>query len=172
MTDIDLSLSPWDRLARLAPPGTNADDLQSAASRWSLTADVYNAAADLWEDKLMSIDMGPDVNEQDPSDYKTMGPITQIRQDGITLSFAVSTQSGNTQAARRSQAIQIRTIVRRLRARGKPHSPLVHSPKYNPWRNMPRCTCWCHSYVPDGMIPDDVALAECGCPCDTIIVVD
>jgi len=188
MTDIDLTLSPWDRLAKLAPPGTNVVDLQEAASRWSLTADVYAAAADIWEDKLMTIDNAPDVNTQDPSDLATMGGISRVRQDGILIDFAVSATFGNTQAARRSQSIQIKTIIRRLRAKAKPHSPLVHSQRYNPWRNMPRCMCFCHNAngVPNTSFNcDDDGYSwttdsgsvygpdtQCSCTCGQFIIID
>lgn len=147
---VDLTLEPWPRLAKLAPPDTDLADLQIAADRWAVTADVYNAAADIWEEKLLSIDLGPDPNPVfDPDNPLASGRISSMAQDGLSVSFAQSTQDGNTQNSRRSQAIQIRGIVRGLRAKGKPHSPLVHSRDYNPWVNT--------------SMPQD---------CDTIIVVD
>lgn len=135
---VDLSQEPWPRLSKLAPPETPTSEQQIAADRWALTADVYNAAADLWEDKLMGINLGPDENPTfDPNNPLASGRVSSISQDGISVAFAQSTQDGNTQNARRSQAIQIRAIIRGLRAKGKPHSPLVHSREYNPWTNTP-----------------------------------
>lgn len=134
----DLSLEPWPRLTRLAPPGTPTSELQIAADRWAVTADVYGAAADLWEEKLLSIDLGPDDNPSfDPADPLASGRVSSMSQDGLSVSFAQSTQDGNTQNARRSQAIQIRAIVRGLRAKQKPYSPVAHSKDYNPWKNTP-----------------------------------
>ncbi len=165
MSTIDLTLAPWDRLAKLAPPGTHQDDLQSSAARWSLTADIYNAAADLWEEKLFAIDLSPDESfSVDPINPLASGHVSRISQDGISVEYSVSVQGGNSQNARRSQANQILKIIRTLRAKGKPYSPLVHSPKYNPWRNVPRCTCWCHG--------DGVVDTACSCSCDTFVVVD
>lgn len=135
---VDLSIEPWPRLVKLAPPGTSTPDLQTAADRWAVTADVYNAAADVWEEKLLAIDLGPDPDPVfDPNNPLASGRVSAMAQDGLSVSFAQSTQDGNTQNSRRSQAIQIRATVRRLRAKGKPHSPLVHSRDYNPWLNTP-----------------------------------
>lgn len=182
MTTIDLSLSPWDRLAKLAPPGTHADDLQSAAGRWSLTADVYNAAADLWEEKLLGIDLSPDPNlTVDTNNPLASGHVSSIMQDGIRVEYSVSVQGGNSQNARRSQANQILKIVRTLRAKGKPYSPLVHSKRYNPWRNMPVCRCWCHNAngVPNTSFDQDETDnwwveggQGCACSCGQFIIID
>lgn len=128
---IDLTIEPWQRLAKLAPPGTSEGDLQVAAQRWAITADVYAAAADLWEEMLLTIDFSPDEERT----LENPGPVSAVSQDGIRVDYAVSNQSGNTQNARRSQSIQIRTMVRRLRAKAKPYTPLVHSTDYNPWVN-------------------------------------
>lgn len=132
---VDLTMVPWDRLARLAPPGTAQEDLQSAADRWALTADVYGAAADLWEEKLLAIDLSPDTPQAFDPANPLAGKVSGITQDGIRIEYAVSNQAGDTQNSRRSQVIQIRAIVRSLRAKSKPHSPLIHSRDYNPWRN-------------------------------------
>jgi hypothetical protein len=123
----------------LAPPGTNVVELQEAADRWGVTADVYNAAADLWEDKLNSIDLSPDPDEVSTPDAPS-GKVASIAQDGISITYAQSGKTGNTQAARLSQVAQIKNIIRGYRAKGKPHSPLVHRVDYNPWRNMAPCT--------------------------------
>ncbi len=136
---VDLAIEPWPRLARLAPPGTNVVELQEAADRWGVTADVYNAAADLWEDKLNSIDLSPDPDEVSTPDAPS-GKVASIAQDGISITYAQSGKTGNTQAARLSQVAQIKNIIRGYRAKGKPHSPLVHRVDYNPWRNMAPCT--------------------------------
>lgn len=132
---VDLTMVPWDRLAKLAPPGTPVEELQVAADRWAITADVYGAAADLWEEKLLSIDLSPDPPTPFDPANPLAGKISGITQDGIRIEYAVSNQAGDTQNSRRSQVIQIRAIVRSLRAKSKPHSPLVHSRDYNPWKN-------------------------------------
>lgn len=141
---VDLTIGPWDRLARLAPPDTNTTDLQSAANRWALNADVYNAAADLWEDATMLIDSAPDETEQD-----TERVVNRVSQDGITVEYATDALAGNNQSSRIAQRAQMLATVRRLRARGKPTSPKVHDTDYDPWRNVPQ--------------PDD---------CEIIVVVD
>lgn len=156
---IDLSVTPWDRLAKLAPPSTPTNDLQTAAQRWAITADVYGAAADLWEEKLMGIDLGPDPDSTfDANNPMSGGRVQSVSQDGISINFAVSALSGETQTSRLAQASQIRGIIRGLRAKQKPHSPLIHSRDYNPWLNRRRCTCY-----GDG---------TCGYCCETIVVVD
>lgn len=135
---VDLSLEPWPRLAKLAPPGTPASELQIAADRWAVTADVYGAAADLWEEKLLAIDLAPDPDPVfDPDNPLGSGRISSISQDGISVNFAQSKVAGDNQNARRSQVIQIRAIIRGLRAKTKAHSPLVHRVDYNPWVNTP-----------------------------------
>ncbi len=135
---VDMSISPWTRLAKLAPPGTPIDELQEAADRWAINADVYGAAADLWEELLISIDLSPDPDpEFDPAEPLAGGRVSSVTQDGISVNFAVSNQGGNTQNSRRSQAIQVRSIIRSLRAKMKPNSPLVHNREYNPWTNTP-----------------------------------
>ncbi len=133
---VDLTIEPWPRLARLAPPGTSTPDIQAAADRWGVAADLYNAAADLWEDKLVGIDLDPDPDEASTPDAPT-GRVASVAQDGISVTYAQSTKSGNTQTARIAQVAQIKAIIRQFRAKGKPHSPLVHRTDYNPWRNRP-----------------------------------
>lgn len=125
---VDLTTVPWDRLAKLAPPGTNSADIQAAADRWATNADVYNAAADLWEELLFTVDIAPDANPE-PADRV----VNKISQDGITVEYASDPLAGNNQSTRVAQAAQIRQRVRQLRSRGKPTSPLVHSDEYNPW---------------------------------------
>lgn len=125
---VDLTTVPWNRLAMLAPVGTSSDALQAAATRWALTADVYAAAADLWEELLFTIDISPDPTPA-PADRK----VQSVSQDGISVTYADESLTGNNQSTRIAQAAQIRQRVRQLRARSKPSSPLVHNTKYNPW---------------------------------------
>ena len=156
---VDLTLVPWDRLAKLAPPQTPSDDLQAAADRWAVTADVYAAAADLWEEKLLTIDPGPDnAPVVNPSDLLGSGVISSISQDGISINYAVSVRAGNTQNARLSQINQINKIIRGLRAKSKPNSPLMHTRDYNPWTGRRFCQC--------------LEGETCSYCCDTVIVVD
>lgn len=156
---VDLTLVPWDRLAKLAPPLTPLSDLQAAADRWAVTADVYAAAADLWEDKLVTIDTGPDdAPVVDPANPLAGAAVSSISQDGISINYAVSVRAGNSQNARLSQINQITRMVKYLRSKSKPHSPLMHSRDYNPWTGRRCCTCL------DG--------ETCDFCCDTIIVVE
>jgi hypothetical protein len=133
---IDLTLVPWDRLAKLAPPGTEESDLQAAATRHSTRTDVYAAAADLWEEAALAIDLKPDTEAH--------GPIrtNKISQDGITVEYASDPLNGDSQSTRHAQFAQYMSNARRLRKRSKPSSPLVHSTDYNPWINtaMPQDT--------------------------------
>lgn len=82
----DMTVEPWVRLAKLAPPGTDPNELQAAADRYALTADMYAACADLWEEKAMTVDMSPPIIADEP----TLTAET-IAQDGITVqrSYAV-----------------------------------------------------------------------------------
>jgi hypothetical protein len=127
---VDLTMIPWNRLAKLAPPGTNEADLQIAAENWALNADVYNAAADLWEEKALGIDV---TNEDESS--VSVGAISSVSQDGISVTYANDALAGNGLSSRISQVGQMMATVRRLRAKGKPTSPLVHNEDYNPWLN-------------------------------------
>lgn len=139
---VDLTMVPWNRLAKLAPPGTIEVDLQAAADRWSLNTDIYNAAADLWEDAALMaaliIDLAPDPSSD--ADAGT-GKISSITQDGISVTYASDALAGDNQSSRSAQYGAMMATVRRLRARGKPTSPLVHDPKYNPWLNTERPQC-------------------------------
>lgn len=126
----DLTVVPWDRLAKLAPPATTGADLQTAADRYALTADVYRAAADLWEDAAMQIDLEPDANPEPGA----AGTVKSVAQDGINVTYA-DTPVTNTQAARISQYGRYMSTARSLRARSKVKAPLVHSEDYDPWRN-------------------------------------
>ena len=127
---VDLTTVPWNRLAKLAPPGTNSEDLQEAADRWALRADVYNAAADLWEEKALAIDTTPEAAPEPGA-----ASVSSVSQDGISVTYANDALAGNGLTARIAQRGQCLAAVRRLRAKGKPTSPVVHSADYNPWLN-------------------------------------
>ncbi len=124
----DLGIPPWDRLARLAPPETSEADLQAAAERWAVTADLYAAAGDLWEEFALSIDTSPDT--VDPDAPKT---VQSVSQDGVSVTYATDALAGNNQSTRIAQYQQAMNKVRLLRSRSKPHSPLMHDRRYNPW---------------------------------------
>ena len=124
---VDLSLVPWDRLAKLAPPSTNEVQLQEAADRWALTADVYNAAADLWEEAALGVDVTTTTVEGETP------AVSSVSQDGISVTYASDPLAGNGLSARVASRGQMLATARRLRARGKPSSPLVHDPDYDAW---------------------------------------
>lgn len=124
---VDLTTKPWNRLSKLAPPATPADDLQEAADRWALRADVYAAAADLWEEQALAID----ITTQDTPDATQA--VSSVSQDGISVTYASDALSGNGLSARIAARGQMLSNARRLRARSKPTSPLVHDPDYDPW---------------------------------------
>lgn len=132
---IDLTLVPWDRLAKLAPPGTTEADLQAAATRHSVLTDIYAAAADLWEEAALLIDLAPDESSGEAEGTR---PINKISQDGITVEYASDPLNSNSQSTRHAQFAQYMANARRMRKRAKPSSPLVHDPDYNPWVNTPR----------------------------------
>lgn len=141
----DLTIGPWDRLAKLSPPGVKLDDLQAAADRHALRADLYAALADLWEEAAMCINLAPDENPTTTGDRV----VNKVSQDGITVEYA-SDPLTNTQTSRSAQHAQYMAMARRMRAKSKPSTPLVHEDTYNPWLNTP--------------LPQD--------DCETIIVVD
>lgn len=130
MSDVDLSMPPWDRLIKLAPPGSMQVDLQRAANTWSTTADVYAAAADLWEEYALSIDLSQE--DSTPDDERR---VNRVSQDGVTVEYARDFLNGNGRSARISRQRQAFNRVRDLRKLSKPHSPLMHSRDYNPWLN-------------------------------------
>lgn len=124
---VDLTLVPWNRLAKLAPPGTNPEDLQAAADRWSLRADVYNAAADLWEEAALLIDVTATTSEPGSQ------AVQSVSQDGISVQYANDALAGNGLSARIGSRAQMEATARRLRMRGKPQSVLMHEPEYDAW---------------------------------------
>lgn len=131
MSDVDLSMPPWDRLIKLAPPGSSTQDLQRVANLWNTTADVYAAAADLWEEFALAIDIYADDTPAPGAERE----VSKVSQDGITVEYASDALAGNgrsTKIARQQQALN---RVRELRKRSKPYSPLMHSRDYNPWHN-------------------------------------
>lgn len=124
---VDLTTVPWNRLAKLAPPGTNAQDLQDAADRWALTADVYNAAADLWEEAAYAIDVTTsDVNTATQA-------VKSVSQDGISVTYADDALAGNGLSARVGSRAQMLATAKQLRMRGKPKSVLMHDDTYDAW---------------------------------------
>lgn len=125
---VDLTLVPWNRLAKLAPPGTKIDDLQAAADRHSTKTDLYAAAADLWEEAALAIDIACTVD----SDSATPA-VSSVSQDGISVTYATDPLAGNGNSALVGRRAQMMATSRRLRARAKPSSPLVHRDTYDAW---------------------------------------
>lgn len=130
---VDLTLVPWNRLAKLAPPGTNMQDLQDAADRWSLRADVMNAAADLWEESAYAVDVTTTVEV----DGQTQA-LKSVSQDGISVTYADDALAGNGLSARIGSRAQMLATASRLRARGKPKSVLMHDEDYDAWTGRNR----------------------------------
>lgn len=129
---VDLTMVPWNRLKKLAPPNTSLEDLQEAADRWALRADMYAAAADLWEDAAMAVDI---TNDCAPDNTKT-GNVQSVSQDGISVTYSTDPLAGNGLSARVASRSQMLATARRLRAKAKPSSPLVHDSAYNPWTHQ------------------------------------
>jgi hypothetical protein len=125
---VDLTSVPWNRLAKLAPPGSTLDDLQAAADRWALRADVYNAAADLWEELALTVDVATQDTQPD-----TTGSVASVSQDGISVTYANDPLAGNGLSARVASRGQMLATARKLRARGRPKSVLMHEPEYDAW---------------------------------------
>lgn len=113
----DLTVEPWVRLVKLAPPGTSGTDLQAAADRYVLRGDVKRAAADLWEEKALSYDA-----------QLASGPIVaSATQDGMAVSYVDPVASLTAASAAAWQ------MCNRLRATAKAYSALVHDPCDDPW---------------------------------------
>jgi hypothetical protein len=132
----DMTLEPWTRLARLAPPGTIGADLQSAADRWALTADVYAAAADLWEEAAMAVDTTPDEDAQ-----AVTANVQSVSQDGISITYASDGLIGNSMSSRIASQAQMLAKAKFFRSRAKAKSVLVHELGYNPWINNGHTEC-------------------------------
>ncbi len=127
---VDLTVVPWDRLAKLSPPGTTNDDLQAAANRWALRADIYNAAADLWEEAAYVIDTS--LTDDEATSQQV---VSKVSQDGISVEYASDALAGNNRSSRVATQAKMLATAKRLRAKGKPGNPLVHDPDYDPWLN-------------------------------------
>jgi hypothetical protein len=129
----DMTLEPWNRLVKIAPPGTLSGDLQAAADRWALTADLYAAAADLWEDKAMTVDTNPDEDASAQA-------VQSVSQDGISVTYASDALVGNNMSSRIASQAQMMAKARYFRSRAKGKSVYVHDADYNPWLNNRRNT--------------------------------
>lgn len=115
---VDLTVTPWPRLSQLAPPGTPSADLQTAADRNSIKADVYRAAAELWEIRAISLD----------AQTADIGPaVASAAQDGISVTYVDASVRSQAQAANAWET------SRRLMARAKPGNPLTHQTVDTPW---------------------------------------
>lgn len=126
---VDLTTVPWNRLAKLAPPGTKVDELQDAADRWSLRADLYAAAADLWEEAALAIDTDCSSSGSDTATPS----VASVSQDGISVTYATDPLAGNGTSALVAKRGQMLATSRRLRARAKASTPLVHRDTYDAW---------------------------------------
>ena len=132
---VDLTVVPWNRLAKLAPPGTNVDDLQQAADNHSTRTDVYAAAADLWEDLALSVDItNGDMGTDTPV-------VSSVSQDGISVTYANDPLAGNGLSARVASRGQMLATARRLRLKSKPSAPLMHDTDYDAWTGHYRDDC-------------------------------
>lgn len=126
---IDLSIAPWSRLSKLAPPATVEADLISAAERYEKTEDVYAAAADLWEERALLIDMSaPDAPTNGSETV-----LSKVSQDGITVEYALGEY--DSQATRINQRTQCLNTAALLRKRSKASTPRMHEEKYDPYIN-------------------------------------
>lgn len=134
---VDLTTVPWNRLAKLAPPGTNLDELQEAADRWSLRADVYSAAADLWEELALTVD----ISNECTSDSASTPAVASVSQDGISVTYASDPLAGNGLSARVASRGQMLATARRLRLKAKPIAPLMHDEDYDAWTGHTRDEC-------------------------------
>lgn len=143
-----MTIEPWTRLVKIAPPGTHTNDLQAAANRHALLADVYAAAADLWEDAAMQVDTSPD--DTSGSTGQVAGSISSISQDGISISYSGEGLIGNNMSSRIASQAQMLAKARYFRGKAKPKSVLVHDADYDPWFNRGR-----KLIDPDLIIPVD-----------------
>lgn len=116
----DLSVTPWTRLARLAPQGTTNEALQEAADRHSLRADFFAAVADLWEDYAYSIDTAPDYDSG-------ADQVQSVSQDGISVTYRASQGLA---VSRRDAALQ---TAERFRRKSKARSVSVYAEDDDPW---------------------------------------
>lgn len=131
---VDLTMVPWNRLVKLAPPGTKQDELQEAADRWALRADVYSAAADLWEELALTVDVSNDCTTSNSG----TPAVASVSQDGISVTYASDPLAGNGLSARVASRGQMLATARRLRLRAKPTAPLMHDEDYDAWTGRSR----------------------------------
>ncbi len=127
---VDMTLVPWSRLAKLAPPGTNGEELQAAADRYALTGDLYAACADLWEEKAMAVDTSPDEIPATPTEDRTVKSVTQ---DGISITYADEALIGNNMSSRLASQAAFMAKARYFRSRAKASTPLMHDVDYEPY---------------------------------------
>lgn len=116
----DLSTEPFKRLGKLAPPNTGEPALQEAADRYANTSDLYSAAADLWEEAALALDVSPPespiVNGQ--------APVSSVSQDGITVTYSRGVIDYS-QDQRLKQVGAYRRIAHEFRRKSKPATPLI-----------------------------------------------
>lgn len=111
---VDMAVAPWPRLVALSPPGTTDAQRQEAADRYAIKADVFAAAADLWEDAANGIDLTPPTAPATPA-------VSSVSQDGISVSYAVGVidYDHSQRIAQHAQYIQ---KAQYYRSRSKPTS--------------------------------------------------
>lgn len=108
----DLTIEPWSRLAKLAPGGTDVEQLQSAANRYEKTQDIYAAASDLWEEAATVLDTSPEVVEG-------TGTVQSVSQDGVSVTYA---SRADNQTQRMMQVAAYRRVARDFRQRAQPYT--------------------------------------------------
>ncbi len=142
---VDMTLVPWSRLAKLAPPGTNGEELQAAADRYALTGDLYAACADLWEEAAMAIDTTPDDVPTTPTEDRA---VKSVSQDGISITYADEALIGDNMSSRLASQAAFMAKARYFRSRAKASTPLMHRTDYEPFRGR-----GVHEVDPDLIIP-------------------
>lgn len=132
----DMTLEPWSRLVKLAPIATTEADLQAAANRWDANKDLYAAAADLWEERALSIDLSLEGTQTGADTLPGTHDgrlIKSVSQDGVTVTYEDSSASHSSRVAQHAQCLQ---RARDFRSRAKPKSPLLHPSQYNAWTGL------------------------------------
>lgn len=117
----DLTVEPWKRLTRLAPPRTSTVDLQEAADRYTANNDINAAACDLWEQFAMSIDA------TDTRLLPESGIPQSINQDGLAVTYRNT--AGEIAAMQAVATLKIKYFRQRIRAT----SVLMNPSTYNAW---------------------------------------
>ncbi len=87
---VDLSESPWTRLARFSPADATEEELQEAADLYEATADIYRAAAEIWSWRLSALDL-PSA----PAPGST-GAAKSVSQGDISVTYAAEVTSDPT----------------------------------------------------------------------------